>query len=124
MTEIKLLYLDKYKNADEFEKIEDGIYKNLIDGDETNYRIALSYKVEEGEDQYPLEDILDEYLLYVSDFLDSDPAKLDQVGRVVNMELAGELEDIRKAALLVGKRVYNNEFTEDDGEVYVKLVIE
>ena len=124
MINIKIIHLEKHKNKQEFELVENGIYKNLKDNDDTNYRIALSYELEDGEGQYPLEDILDKYYLHVSDFLDADFDIAGKSDDIVNLELAGTLEAIHKVAALVGKRVFNKECTEEDGKVYFKFIIE
>ena len=48
--------------------------------------------------QYPLEDILDEYYLYVSEFILSTRS----YNAVV---LAGELEDLQRAKCILGKKI-------------------
>jgi hypothetical protein len=123
MRDIKLLNLSKYDDEGKFEPSGNGIYRELADADATCYRVALSFMLEDGEGQYPLEDLLDKYYLYVSDFLGVPPGT-GKPGDTVSLELAGELGDIRKAAALVGKRVYNKEYTGDNGNEYMKLVIE
>lgn len=120
MKNIAILNLDKHKSLHDFELIEDGIYKDLHDQDNTKYRIAISYELENNEDsQYPLEDILDKFFLYVSDFLGEDT----NLSNLKKIELGGELEDVRAAKEIIGKRVYNREY-EEDGNTYVELVIE
>jgi hypothetical protein len=97
---IKYLTLEKHNDSAKYELVEDGIYKDLSDSEDTNHRIALSFSLEEGEDsQYPIEDVLDKYYLYVSEFLSSDS------GNILNVELAGKLNDIREASSIIGKRV-------------------
>ena len=67
--------------------------------------------------QYPLEDILDKYFLYVNDDYIEENAG-DPVNSYV--EFASEdIEDIRSALEILGKHVYN---FEEDG--YIKLKIE
>lgn len=67
--------------------------------------------------QYPLEDILDKYFLYVNDDYIEENAG-DPVNSYV--EFASEdIEDIRSALEILGKHVYN---FEEDG--YIKLRIE
>ena len=120
MKNIALLELDKHKNASDYAHIEDGIYKDLNDTDDTNHRFAISFELEEGEDtQYPMEDILDKYNLYVSDFLVDENA----AGSASKVELGGELEDLSNAMEIVGNRVYNSEYQEN-GNTYVNLIIE
>jgi hypothetical protein len=120
MKKIKLLKLDKYADAANYKHAENGIYKDLKDEEETDHRLAISFELEEGEDsQYPLEDLLDKFLVHVSDFLKEENSKNPNIQ---HYELAGELNDIRNAAGIIGKRVYNEEY-EKEGKTYVKLVI-
>ena len=124
MKDIKLYIADKYNN-DEYEPVEEGIY---LCNDE--YVISLSFvqEPEFGEEeyascisQYPLEDILDEYLVYVSDFyeeLNSSDSK------ICFIEFASsELSCIQKLKYIIGKHIYNSEICYD-GKNYVKLIIE
>ena len=120
MKNIKLLNLDKYNNARKYQLLEKGIYKDIEDTDTTNIRIAISFELETDErGQYPLEDILDKYYLHVSDFLGTDIDNA-QCGSVLNLILAGELEDVLNAKEILGKRVFN--VTNPDN--YISLVIE
>ncbi|WP_018109807.1 hypothetical protein [Bacteroides propionicifaciens] len=120
MKNIILLRLEKYSNELEYQLIEDGVYKDLKDSESTNSRIALSFELEVGDSwQYPLEDILDKFYLHVSDFLDTDIESC-QDGSNLNLELAGELEDILSVRDILDKRVYNAPGQDN----YVKLVIE
>ncbi|MFJ1426324.1 hypothetical protein ACILD6_02495 [Capnocytophaga canimorsus] len=99
MKNITLLELKKYDNF-LYEEVEKGVYKDLDDLDETSYRIALSFELEEGETfQYPLEDILDKYFLYVSDFLDDKSLKGEKHS-IIKVILAGELENIQSVKKL------------------------
>jgi hypothetical protein len=108
---------EKHKKANTYTAFEDGSYQSI--DDDFEYKIAFSFELEEGEDtQYPLEDLLDKYNLYVSDFLPSESA------RILNIEIAGAPEDIQKVASIAGKRVYNRDFIGDDGKTYVKFAIE
>ncbi|MNU83701.1 hypothetical protein D3C71_734060 [compost metagenome] len=120
MKNIKLEILDKYVDKPNFELIEGNIYK---DREEDHYVFALSYELEETEDsQYPLEDVLDEYLLHVSDFIDEDSF---YSSKTVTLELGGDLENVKEAiASIIGKRVYNQEFEDEKGETRVRLVID
>lgn len=122
MKNIQLLSLEKYKNEQLYQLIEQGVYKNLKDN---SYRVAFSFELEgeEIEDsQYPLEDILDKYTVHVSDFIDSD----ENEPHIMKVELSGtNLKDLKEATLMEGKRVYNQAYVnEKDGEKYIKLIIE
>lgn len=119
MKNISQIELDKY-NDPNYELIENGIYKNV---EEDIHVFAFNFELEDNEDsQYPLEDILDEFNLYVSDFIDEDAFNNS---KIISLELAGDLEEVQSAVnSIIGKRVYNAEYTEDDGQTYVKLVIE
>lgn|SRR5690554_4942747 len=120
MKNIRLLKLDKYDVLSNYQIEKEGVYKDLKDTDSTNYRISLSFELEDDEDsQYPLEDILDKYYLYVSDSIENS-----QNPNILNLELAGELDDIIDVMSIIGKRVYNKSFVTDDGQTYVKLLIE
>ena len=120
MKNIRLETLDKYEGNSKFEFVEGNIYKDL---EEDYYVFALSYELEEEEDsQYPLEDILDEFLLHVSDFIDED--RFDTSSEVT-LELGGSLKNVKEAiAGIIGKRFYNEEFEDAEGVLRVKLVIE
>jgi hypothetical protein len=115
-----LVDLNKYENKSRFQHIESNVYRDVI---EESYVFAITYEIENEEDsQYPLEDILDEFNLYVSDFIDENRFNNEKIAHI---ELAGELEDVRKAiATIVGKRVYNIPYTETDGMEYRALKIE
>jgi len=115
-----MLKLDKYNVLSDYQIEKEGVYKDLKDNDNTNFRISLSFELEDDENsQYPLEDILDKYYLYVSDFIENS-----QNPNVIQLELAGELNDIIDVMSIIGKRVYNESFIADDGQTYVKLLIE
>ncbi len=120
MKNIQQLALEKYKDATKYLAIGNGIFKDLADPDDTNHRLPVSLELEEGEDtQYPLEDVLDKYYIHVSDFYDSPAPE-----KILNIELAGELEDLQKASAILGKRVYNSEYVGEDGKTYLKLKID
>lgn len=118
--------------APNYEKIEDGIYKSVKDSseEETIYVTSLTFEQEPdlGEEespsfisQYPLEDILDKFYVYVSDFYED---KNEHSEHTCYQEFgAPDMEDIRKLRSIIGKHVYNVTY-EKDQEEYVKLVIE
>ncbi|AWH84718.1 hypothetical protein HYN59_06100 [Flavobacterium album] len=120
MKNIQLAQLDKYNGNPNYEHIEGNIYKDL---EEDHYVFALSYELEEEEDsQYPLEDILDEFFLHVSDFIDEDRFNTESE---ITLELGGDLNDIKEAiGTIIGKRVYNEEYDDEQGVTRVRLVIE
>lgn len=119
MKNIRLLKLDEYSDSSNYEKIEDGIYRDIKDNENTNFRIALLFELEDGDsEQYPLEDILDKYYLYVSKFIDFENHQ------ILKVELAGELTDIREVKSIIGKKIYNKAITENDGKTYINLIIE
>lgn len=114
----------KYSSS-EYERVSAGIYKY-----KNRYVTSLSFQQEpdlgEGKNaadisQYPLEDILDQFAVYVSDFhkdLNSSDSK------TCVLEFAGfSIEDIQKLRQLIGKHVYNREKNEN-GQTFIELVIE
>lgn len=123
MKNISLDKSEKYKNSEQFEFVENGIYKDLNDEDDAKYRITITYELEADDtnNQYPLEDILDKYLLHVSDFYESEN---NTETNKYKLELGGELEDIIKSKEIIGKKAYNREFIGTDKQVRVKLIIE
>lgn len=120
MKNFKVIKVEKLKDISNFKLIEKDIYNDLKDnGGFATHRIALSMELEEGEDtQYPLEDILDEYLVHIEEFLTSDK---DTVQKYI---FGGDLEDIQNLKSIIGKRVYNEEFVDEEGQTRVKLIIE
>lgn len=117
MKNIAIITLEKYADPDRYRLVEDGVYEDKNDRDESKYRIAFAFELEEGDDtQYPLEDVLDTYFLYVTDFVPSDSEK------VMIRELGGELEDVRNVKAIAGKRVFNEEY-DKDGQTYIRLAI-
>ncbi|WP_241492462.1 hypothetical protein [Lacinutrix himadriensis] len=124
MKNISLEKCQKYENSEQFKLVENGIYQDLKDDDDTKYRMTISYELESDNDtnnQYPLEDILDKYCLYVSDFLETEN---NTEPNDFKLELAGELKDIKNGQEIIGKKVYNQEFKDEDGQIRVNLKIE
>ena len=131
MKNFKSYAAEKY-SAPEYKQVEEGIYFTKdSDGDEI-YVTSLSFEPEPssyGEEggspqnitQCPLEDILDEFLVYVTDFYDELNAKSD----VICYQEFGSanIEDIRNLRSIIGKRVYAVPYTEN-GEEYYDLKIE
>ena len=122
MKNITLEKCEKYENSEHYKLIGNGIYQDLKDDDDAKFRMTISYELENdnSNNQYPLEDILDKYLLHVSDFLENENKKDTNKFK---LELGGYLDKMKDAQEIIGKKVYNQDFR-DDGQVRVKLVIE
>lgn len=123
MKNISLEKLERYENPKRYKQVEDGIYLDLHDNHEAKYRMTISYELESDEtnNQYPLEDILDKYLLHVSDFLESE----NRPGsNKYKFEFGGYLGKMIVAKEIIGKKVFNREFRAEDGQIRVELVIE
>jgi hypothetical protein len=130
MKNIELIELEKYADANRFEKISEGIYKALDAYNDDlvekgHYVTAFSFTLEEelGETedrQYPLEDLLDKFLAHVSEFIQDEPDN-----PVMKLELCTQdwLAEMQELIKIRGKRVYNKEVIEN-GETYLELVIE
>lgn len=120
MKNFRIIEIEKLRDASNFEWVEDAIYADLNDdGGFATYRIAMAMDLEDGEDsQYPLEDILDEYLLHVEEFIDTDEENS------VKCIFGGELDDVQNFKSIIGKRAYNEEFVDEDGQTRVRLRIE
>ena len=124
MKQIENYNANKY-SSDMYSEIENGEYETKEDN-ERLYVTSLSFVQEpvfneganaSGISQYPLEDVLDKFYCYISDFYEElnivDSEKCFQ-------EFASpDLEDIRDLRSLIGKHVYNKEI-----EGYIKLIIE
>jgi hypothetical protein len=114
---------DKYESVELYKLIESGIYEDLKDNDDTKYRITISYELEsdDSDNQFPLEDVLDKYYLHVTDFYESENSTNSNKYKI---ELGGELEDIKNVQEIIGKRVFNRDFLDEDGEIRVNLIVE
>lgn len=114
----------KYSSGDYFQ-IEDGIYETKEE-DEILYVTSLSFiqetELEEGANaseisQYPLEDLLDKYYCYISDFYEEQNTE-DSLK--CYLEFASpDLEDVKKLRSIIGKHIYNKEVNGS-----VKLIVE
>ena len=125
MINIKIIELEKHKDIGRYELVEKYIYKDLKEESDAKYRIAFSFELEEGEDtQYPLEDLLDKYYLHVSDFLEKENEEIKESVNMLQLELGGDLEDVKNGRNIVGKRVYTIERKGEEDNVYMHLVIE
>lgn len=133
MKNIKNYDSPKYKKSgvikkSNYELIEDGVYK-IKEGKAYKYVTSLSFvqepKYGEGQDpsdisQYPLEDILDKYYCYISDFYDDINSHSK---KECYLEFAADSkEDIIRLREIIGKHIYNEEVKENN-KVVVKLVI-
>ena len=133
MKEIKNYTAEKYKKASllkksEYEMVDDGIYR-MKKGKGYTYVTSLSFvqepKYGEGDDssnisQYPVEDILDKYYCYISDFYD----ELNSKGKKeCFLEFASDSQEaVANLREIIGKHVYNEEVKEND-KVLIKLII-
>lgn len=123
---------EKY-SEDKFKEIEEGIYKTADPyGSGEIYVTSLTFEMENdryGEEdgsprfipQVPLEGLLDEFGLFVTDFYED----LNNASKTVCYQEFGspEIEDIRKLRTLIGKKFYAEPY-EEDGEEYYKMVTE
>ncbi len=123
----------KYMTSD-FQKISDGIYKTKSPYDFNDIFVtSLTFEMEPecyGEEnaspsnltQIPIEGILDEFNLFVTDFYE----QLNQSSEIICYQEFGslDLEDIKNLRTLIGKRFYAVPYTGEDGEEYYNMVIE
>lgn len=123
----------KYMTSD-FQKISDGIYKTKSPYDYNDIFVtSLTFEMEPecyGEEnaspsnltQIPIEGILDEFNLFVTDFYE----QLNQSSEIICYQEFGslDLEDIKNLRTLIGKRFYAVPYTGEDGEEYYNMVIE
>ena len=123
----------KYMTSD-FQRISDGIYKTKSPYDSNDIFVtSLTFEMEPecyGEEnaspsnltQIPIEGILDEFNLFVTDFYE----QLNQSSEIICYQEFGslDLEDIKNLRTLIGKRFYAVPYTGEDGEEYYNMVIE
>lgn len=123
----------KYMTSD-FQKISNGIYKTKSPYDSNDIFVtSLTFEMEPecyGEEnaspsnlmQIPIEGILDEFNLFVTDFYE----QLNQSSEIICYQEFGslDLEDIKNLRTLIGKRFYAVPYTGEDGEEYYNMVIE
>ena len=94
-----------------FEKLDDGYFV-----------VALEYVLEQGESQYPLEDFLDEFLCHIeAEEVDKPENPAGQVDLFANSKLERLAGAVEK---LVGRRAYNVESKDEDGDTFVSFVID
>ena len=128
MTHFRNYTPEKYSGPD-YEKIEEGIYRtkdpyNVVKSGMV-YVTSLSFQMEPeryGEEeatpwdipQLPFEDLLDEYMVFVTDFYED----LNRTSQVTCYQEFGstDIEDIRKLREIIGKRFYAVPLSEEDDE--------
>ena len=134
---------EKYAGSG-FQKVEEGIYRTTSPyGKEEIFVTSLSFEMEPeryGEEeatpwdipQLPFEDLLDEYMVFVTDFYED----LNRTSQVTCYQEFGstDIEDIRELRTIIGKRFYavpcgedNEDFDadcEEDLEGDHRIVIE
>lgn len=118
----------------DFQKISDGIYKTKSPYDSNDIFVtSLTFEMEpecydeenaspSNLTQIPIEGILDEFNLFVTDFYE----QLNQSSEIICYQEFGslDLEDIKNLRTLIGKRFYAVPYTGEDGEEYYNMVIE
>ena len=118
-------YIDEKYSSEVYTEIDKGIYKygnNIV----TSLCFEQEPELEEGKDstdisQYPLEDILDKYNVYISDFYNENNAHATPK---CCLEFCSSCEkNIRNLRSIIGKHVYCKTII-DDGTEYIELVIE
>lgn len=123
----------KYMTSD-FQKISDGIYKTKSPYDSNDIFVtSLTFEMQPecyGEEnaspnnltQIPIEGILDEFNLFVTDFYE----QLNQNSEIICYQefVSLDLEYIKNLRTLIGKRFYAVPYTGEDGEEYYNMVIE
>lgn len=112
-----------HTDATRYESVGEGIYRDPSHGNSVEAKLLLSFTYEDGDDsQYPMEDLLDEFLLSLSAETEvhGDP----QPGDRGWVELEGEIDGLRRAAALVGRTVRNQTVVGADGRESVRMVIE
>ena len=118
-------YIDVKYSSEAYSEIEKGIYK-CGDNTVTSLCFEQEPELDEGKDstdisQYPLEDILDKYNVFVSDFYKEKNAQATQK---CYLEFCGKREEsIRGLRSIIGKHVYCKTI-KDDGSEYIELAIE
>lgn len=125
---------EKYSLAD-YLKVGEEIYQTKSPyGNDVIYVTSLAFELEPecyGEEdaspqnlpQVPIEGILDEFFVFVTDFYE----QLNKTSQTVCYQEFGssDLADIQKLRTLIGKRFYAVSYiNEKDGEEYYKMVVE
>lgn len=128
-------YMPEKYSQSEYLKVEEGIYRTKNPyGNDMIYVTSLAFELEPGcygEDeaspanppQVPIEGILDEFFVFVTDFYE----QLNKTSQTVCYQEFGssDLSDIQKLRTLIGKRFYAASYIDEkDGEEYYKMVVE
>ena len=124
-------YRAKKYETSAYEEVEENIYRGKCPWDEDMmYMTSLQFEQEpelgEGDSpknisQYPLEDILDKFLVYITDFYEKEN---DESSGTCYLEFAGaDIKKIQELRTIIGKHVYLYIF-EEDGQEWEKTVIE
>ena len=108
-----------------FSKVDESIY---TDGEHFYMGVAFEQEPDLGEgassvdiSQYPLEDVLDKFGVYVSDFCEDINSKKSKQRKLV---LAGTtINDVQELKSIIGRHVYNS-ISKCRGIESVELVIE
>lgn len=118
-------YISSKYNTKDYELFEENIYRY---GDA--FVVSLQFQQEPEYDegcssadisQYPLEDILDRFNVYISDFYEKENKRGNSI---CYLEFASKnVEAIRKLCSIIGKRV-RNKIVSKNGEDFAELVIE
>ncbi len=130
MKDIKIIHQEKYKDTTRYERVAEGFYKALVSYDDNmvevgHYVATFSFLLEEdlnemADRQYPLEDLLDEFLAHVSEFVQNDPNNAVMILELCTQNWLDHMELLVK---IEGRHVYNREVIKD-GETYYELVME
>ena len=111
-------------NDNNLQKTTEGVYTN---GE--LFFLGLSFEQEpeldegtssEDISQYPLEDILDKFCVYIDDFCEDYNSQGNEQCRLIFASDA--IEDIQALKAIIGKHVYNS-VVEKDGKEYIDLII-
>ena len=113
MKNIKNFVAEKYQNQAEYVPVAENIYQF---GNEYVTSFSFEPEPELGEEKvgslygpYVIEDLLDTYSLYVSDFYDELNKENEQE---CYFEVAGDLEEVQQSREIIGKHVYHQTIEE------------
>ena len=118
-------YVAKKYSSDLYKEIEPNIYQY-----KENFVTSLCFEQEPAYEeglsaayisQYPLEDILDHFCVYISDFyVDINTSN----SKKCYLEFCGtSIEAVKGLRSIIGKHVYNKTIV-DNGTEYIELIIE